>query len=214
VGRVLDVADRALDVLAAVHDRGIVHCDIKPDNFILSGDRVVLLDFGIARANNFPDLPELPIEIVNEPIGTPDFMPPEQAIGRWDWVDVRSDLYALGASLFFLLSGRFVRDGLSVRSQLDAARRDRAPSLGLVAPGLRSVLTEVVDRALSFDPDARYASARAMQQSVRDARVRYTEGTEEELHARQKRNHASGHFLTARTIPTLGRRVVSRSRAS
>jgi serine/threonine-protein kinase len=157
-GRVIDLAEQMLDVLSAVHACGIVHCDVKPDNFLLTGDRVMLLDFGIARAKAV-DLPALPSEIAKQPTGTPEYMPPEQAAGRWEWVDARSDLYALGATLHVLLSGRFVRDGVSLRR---------------IAPGVRSVLTEVIDISLSFDPDARHSSAHAMLAAIRSARHRYT----------------------------------------
>lgn len=156
-GRVLDLADRMLDVLGAVHACGIVHCDVKPDNFLLSGSNVMLLDFGIARAKAV-DLPALPREIAQAATGTPEYMPPEQAAGRWEWVDARSDLYALGATLHVLLSGRFVTGGVSLRR---------------LAPGVRSVLTDVIDIALSFDPDARFGSAAAMQASIRTAHTRF-----------------------------------------
>jgi serine/threonine-protein kinase len=205
-GRVLDIADRTLDVLAAVHARSVVHCDIKPDNVLLVEGGVALLDFGIARAKDFEGLPPLPDAVAREPMGTPDFMPPEQAAGRWEWVDARSDIYALGATLFLLLTGRFVRDGVSVSSQLEAARCHRAPSLCAIAPGLRSVLGDVVDRALAFDPDARHPSARAMQEAVRRAKERYVEGAEEELENRYRQKHASGLYLSARsTLPAGGR---------
>lgn len=209
-GKVLEIADATLDVLAAIHERGVVHCDVKPDNLLLGGDgRVVLLDFGIARTPGLAS-PGLPAEIATAPMGTPDFMPPEQATGHWDWVDARSDVYALGATMFTLLSGRFVRDGVSVRAQLDAARRDPAPSLSHVAPGLRAALTEVVDRALSFDPEARYASAREMQLAVRDARGSYVGGAERALAAR--RQPQSGlHLAVNPHAPTAHARVLRAS---
>jgi serine/threonine-protein kinase len=157
-GRVIDLAEHMLDVVAAVHACGIVHCDIKPDNFLLSQGKLMLLDFGIARSKAV-DLPPLPPEIATAALGTPEYMPPEQSSGRWDWVDARSDLYALAASLHVLLCGRFVRDGVSLRR---------------IAPGPRTVLTDVIDIALSFDPDARYSSAAAMHAAIRTARGRFT----------------------------------------
>jgi len=163
VGRVLDIADRTLDVLAAIHDLGIVHCDVKPENLVLCADRLVLLDFGIARASAI-DLPALPAEVAFEPMGTPDFMPPEQSAGRWAWVDARSDIYALGATLSLLLCGRAVK---GVRS-LD---------------GVRAPLRALIDRALAFDPDGRHPSARAMQASTRVVRAEYTKLEYRERHA-------------------------------
>ena len=192
-GRVLDLAGRALDALAAVHDAGVVHCDVKPDNLLVTpSGRLVLVDFGIARTPGL-DSPPLPEALATAPMGTPDFMPPEQATGHWGWVDARSDLYALGATMFTLLSGRYVRDGVSVRAQLEAARRSPVPSLAHVAPGLRHAVTEVVDRALAFDPEARYGSAREMQQAVTDAREAYVAGAERAIATR--RHPRSGTHL-------------------
>jgi serine/threonine-protein kinase len=171
--------------------------------------RIVLLDFGIARTPGLSS-PMLPAEIATVPMGTPDFMPPEQATGHWDWVDARSDVYALGATMFTLLSGRYVRDGVSVRAQLDAARRDPAPSLSHIAPGLRAAVTEVVDRALAFDPEARYASARQMQHAVRDARASYVAGAERALATR--RHPQSGmHLAVNPHAPTAHGRIARAS---
>src|SRR5262249_46463959 len=104
---VLTIADAVLDVLAHVHDKGIIHRDLKPENLFYTSDgRVKLLDFGIAL---LPDLPAMDPTIQNGmAIGTPAFMPPEQARGQWDMVDGRSDLWALGATMFTMLTDQEV----------------------------------------------------------------------------------------------------------
>jgi eukaryotic-like serine/threonine-protein kinase len=89
VGEVLDLAAQLLDVLGHAHARGIVHRDVKPQNVFLAYDgRVRLLDFGLAHVESAGrDQPSEP----GTTIGTPAFMPPEQALGNWAELDGRSD---------------------------------------------------------------------------------------------------------------------------
>ena len=102
-----------LDVLAAAHAKGIVHRDLKPDNLFLNRDgQVKVLDFGIARLHELRD--EVVKTQAGSLLGTPAFMAPEQARARWDLVDARTDLWAVGATLFTLLTGRFVHEADTV----------------------------------------------------------------------------------------------------
>jgi eukaryotic-like serine/threonine-protein kinase len=163
--RVLTIADAVLDILAAAHDKGIVHRDVKPDNIFVTRDgQVRLLDFGIARLivpgrNRTTQM--------GTPLGTPAFMPPEQARGRLEQLDGRTDLWALGATMFFLLTGRDVHQAETVAEELLAAMTKPAPSLGEVAPHLPEPLIELVDRALAFERTERWPDAREMQAAVR-----------------------------------------------
>ncbi len=163
VGEVLEVASQLLDVLVHAHDRGIVHRDIKPENVFLTTDgRVRLLDFGIARIENAKRTHSTEACTT---LGTPAFMPPEQALGRWTDLDGRSDLWSLGATMYLLLSGLPVREHGSVTEQLLAAMTRPVPSLGDVTALPRSVVA-VVDRALAFDRADRFPDARSMQLAV------------------------------------------------
>src|SRR5512140_3946328 len=108
---VLKVADQILDVLAAAHDKSIVHRDVKPENvFLTTAGQAKLLDFGFARVLDAAQQSSS-LTGVRTTLGTPAFMPPEQAAGRWGEVDRRSDLWALGATMFFALSGQHVHEG-------------------------------------------------------------------------------------------------------
>jgi hypothetical protein len=163
------VADTLLDVLAAAHARGIVHRDVKPDNVFLTREgRVKLLDFGIAR------LRELSLGVqqtrVGRALGTPGFMAPEQASGRWEEVDARTDLWAAGATMFRLLSGRPVNPRAPIAGALSVAATQPAPSLGLRRGDLPGALVALVDRALAFAPAERWQDARAMQAAVQRVR--------------------------------------------
>lgn len=164
---VLALADQILDVLIVAHAAGVVHRDLKPENvFLTDAGRVKILDFGIARLREGPAATKTSTGSL---LGTPAFMAPEQARGRWESVDARTDLWAVGASLFTLLSGRFVHDAPTVNELLLSAMTEPAPRLATVVADAQPWLGRVVDRALAFDPADRWQDARAMQEAVRVA---------------------------------------------
>jgi serine/threonine-protein kinase len=164
-GEVLPITGALLDVLAAAHDKGIVHRDIKPDNvFITRKGEVKLLDFGIARLIQ-PGRPRTTQS--GATMGTPAFMPPEQARGRWDQLDGRTDLWSVGATMFLALTGQQVRIADTPNEELLLAMTQRPPSLEEVGMTFPVALVELVDRALAFEQEDRWADARAMQVAVR-----------------------------------------------
>lgn len=168
---VLGYFDQVLDTVAMAHARGIVHRDLKPENMLLSHDgRVRLLDFGIARVRELTTDPKsTPAEGL---IGTPAFMPPEQASGRWDEVDIRSDLWSIGASMFTLLTGCYVHDAETVRETLAVAIAERARPLKDLRPDLPDGLCQLVDRALQYEKSARWPNATAMLLAVQKVRAK------------------------------------------
>ncbi len=163
------MADALLDVLAAAHEKSIVHRDVKPENIFLTKDnKTKLLDFGFARVMDAAQQVSAQTG-VRLTLGTPAFMPPEQAAGRWADVDPRSDLWALGATMFTALSGHYVHEGKTISDVLIAAATKPARSLRSVAPHLPPAVVAVVERALAFDKPMRWPDARAMQKAVREA---------------------------------------------
>ncbi len=160
----LGIADAALDVLAAAHAVSVIHRDIKPANLFLTrlGD-VKVLDFGVARM-----LDSASITATGELWGTPAFMPPEQAVGERS-LDHRCDLWAVGAVMFRLLSGRDVHEAPNDHQQLLRAATAPAPLLSAIAPAVPAAVCSVVDRALAFDRGQRWESAAKMRSALRSA---------------------------------------------
>jgi serine/threonine protein kinase len=166
---VLSITVRLLDVLAAAHDRGIIHRDIKPENiFLTQTGEVKVLDFGIAHLGQAePPCPSITFEGI--PMGTPGFMSPEQARGRWDLVGIQSDLWSVGATMFKLLSGEYVHEETTAAEMLAAIITRAAPSLATVLPGAAPPLVGLVDHALAMKFADRWPDARTMRTAVREA---------------------------------------------
>ncbi len=132
----LDIADQVLDVLESAHANRIVHRDLKPDNiFLVESGGTKILDFGIARVLEAATPGAADATSSAAMMGTPAFMPPEQALAHWHKVDARSDLFALGATLFTVLTGRLVHTGSTIPELLVAAATKQADSIGVALAG-------------------------------------------------------------------------------
>lgn len=169
VSEVLPVVDQLLDVLASAHAKGVIHRDLKPENLFLTKDgRLKVLDFGIARLRELSKQTGATTK-VGSLLGTPAFMAPEQALGRLEEVDQRTDLWAVGATLFTLLTGRYVHEADTINEQLILAATNDAPSVAQFCPSLPMPVVRLVDRALAFKKSERWDNARAMQGGLREA---------------------------------------------
>jgi len=166
---VLPLIDQLLDVLAMAHEKGIVHRDLKPENlFLTSEGRLKVLDFGIARLRELSQQTGAGTR-AGSLLGTPAFMAPEQALGRWNEVDNRTDIWAVGATAFTLLSGHFVHEAETVQEQLVFSATRPAPALRQMAPSVPSALAGVIDCALAFQRADRFPDARVMRGALRQA---------------------------------------------
>jgi eukaryotic-like serine/threonine-protein kinase len=161
-------AFQVLDVLAAAHDKGVVHRDVKPENLFLTVDGVLkMLDFGMARVLLEPA--EGTATRAGTMIGTPAFMAPEQALGQSARVDGRTDLWAVAAAMFAMITGQYVHEAETMQEMLIRAGSMRARSVLAVAPNLPPRVAEVIDKALAFLPTDRWPDAQAMQAVLEDA---------------------------------------------
>jgi eukaryotic-like serine/threonine-protein kinase len=172
VGEVLAIADGVLDILVSAHAKGVVHRDIKPSNlFLTSEQKLKLLDFGIASIREAPGVANATIN--GALLGTPGFMAPEQARGRWKEIDARTDVWGVGALMFRLLSGRLVHVTETTHESVVLAATQPAQSIGSIEASLPENLVALVDRALQSDPRDRWQSALAMQLAVRAEQWRH-----------------------------------------
>jgi len=147
--------------LAYAHERGVVHRDIKPENILLERGtgRALLTDFGIARVLGRGITPA-----GSRVEGTARSMSPEQAAGGE--LDGRSDLYSLGVTAFFALTGRFPFESDSPAALLRAHLALPAPPVASLRPGVPSALAGAIDRSLAKSPGDRFTSAAALAESL------------------------------------------------
>jgi len=162
-----------LDAVAYAHQRGVIHRDLKPGNVMVSEDGVVkVLDFGLARVTSSEESVAFTMSGMIQ--GTLAYMSPEQAKGRMDQLDVRTDVYSLGVMLYELISGELPHDVSldDLASALDTIAEVPAVPVGKKQPLARGDLETIVAKALAKEPDARYEGVAAFAGDLR----RYLEG--------------------------------------
>jgi serine/threonine protein kinase len=145
--------------LFAAHQAAIIHRDLKPANIFLTemagqGTLVKLLDFGISKRVGAGRSLTGEFDV----LGTPDYMAPEQALGRTANVDHRGDQYALAVIAFEMLSGQTPFSGADIMELLHKVVSTEAPSIERFAPHVPSAVAAVLKRGLEKDPEARYPS--------------------------------------------------------
>jgi serine/threonine-protein kinase len=160
VNSVAHVGAQAADALEYAAGQGVLHRDVKPSNLLLDvWGTVWLTDFGLAKATGAPDLTRS-----GDLIGTLHYMAPERFRGR---VDVRSDVYALGLTLYELLALRPAFDAADQAQLIGRISSEEPPRLESLDPGLPRDLVTVVHKAIAKDPADRYQTAGALAEDLR-----------------------------------------------
>ena len=153
--------------LSAAHARGIIHCDLKPDNvFIRADGGVKILDFGLAQLKTAAALSDLPDVTASSLAGTAGYIAPEQVLGQA--ADVRSDLFALGVTMFEMLSGARPFGGDSVVETLNATLMLAPADLRAVRPDVPAPVSRIVMRLLERAPESRFQSAEELVQALEE----------------------------------------------
>lgn len=161
--RALEIAQAIAEGLAAAHERGITHRDIKPDNVFLTADGGVrILDFGLAKTGDSGLITR-----AGSTLGTAAYMSPEQA--RGEEVDHRTDIWSLGVVLYEMLSGRRPFQGSFPQAVIYGLLNTEPEPLSVLAPHVPLHLASVVERALNKDAADRFSSCSEMIAQLRGA---------------------------------------------
>ncbi len=150
-----------------VHQSGIIHRDLKPSNIMIASHGPILMDFGIAK----DEASQSNWTTDGQSIGTPAYMAPEQARGKISEIDIRTDVYGLGAILYEILTGKAPFSGPPIQVIYKVCTSD-PPSVMEYNPGIPRDVSVIVEKAMSKEKSLRYATAQEMAQDIK----RYLDG--------------------------------------
>jgi serine/threonine-protein kinase len=182
------------ETVAYAHSRGIIHRDLKPSNIMVGPfGEVLVMDWGLAKQLSIVDCrlpmesqapvsddrqsdfdtpptigetPELDPTVYGRAKGSPSFMSPEQARGDWDSVGIASDIYSLGSTLFYVLTGRVPYDGRTSADVVARVREGRFTPPRQINADVPGALDAVCQKAMALDPAGRYATAKALAEDI------------------------------------------------
>lgn len=153
----VDYITQAARGLQYAHEQGVIHRDIKPGNLLVNkSKKVKVVDMGLARLQSLNEEEKVPmLTATNAIMGTFDFMSPEQGLSTRQ-ADARSDIYSLGASLYFLLTGKVMYEGETAFAKLIAHREKPVPKLKLTRPDIPDALETIYQKMVAKNVEDRY----------------------------------------------------------
>lgn len=155
IGFVLDLFDGVLKGLSVAHEKGIIHRDIKPSNILITPEgKPKIVDFGIAKKVDKNTGSTKTTELA----GTAYFISPEQALGKN--IDIRTDLYSVGASMYYVLTGHFPYNGKNTIEIIQKHINNPVPDPSKLRPELPGWLSLAIQKLMSKNPDERFQSAK------------------------------------------------------
>lgn len=167
IGRAIDIIKQVAKALNYLKEQGIVHCDIKPGNILLTRDDIAKLgDFGFARIRR--DL-DRQVEEKDSVLGTPEYISPEQALGKKN-IDWRSDIYSLGVTLYHMVTGRPPYEGPS-GSVMQKHVKGNLPDPRTLNDKLGDELCSCLEKMMARHPSDRYESIEVLLEDLAVARM-------------------------------------------
>jgi len=162
VERASRITIEVCEALEYIHGQGVVHRDLKPENvMVLEGDRIKLIDFGIAASEG---MRRLTFSKLSNAMGTPNYISPEQI--RRKRADGRSDVYALGVMLFEMITGQVPFNGPNPFAVMNDRLVNDVPAAREINPEISAQMQEILYRAMEREPEDRFASARAFADAL------------------------------------------------
>ncbi len=172
IAETLKIAIQIADALDNAHRQGLVHRDLKPGNVMLCRDGAKLLDFGLAKLTINDGKPDSlsgltltsPLTMDGTLIGTMQYMSPEQLEGKE--ADARSDIFAFGAVLYEMATGKRPFDGTSQASLIASVLKEEPPAVSVVQPMVPPMLDQAISQCLEKDPDNRWQTAGDLKRAL------------------------------------------------
>jgi len=164
IPEILDLFMKVAQGIEAAHKAGVVHRDLKPANIMLTTDKwPYVMDFGLAKAIQG----ESSLSVSGAVMGTPAYMPPEQAQGQLDKIDAQSDVYSLGATMYAVLCKKQPFTGQTPMEILMKVCKDEPPSLKSHNPEIPDEVEKIVLKAMAKEKSDRYASSQALADDLK-----------------------------------------------
>jgi len=178
----LKITADVLSTLSFAHQKGIYHRDIKPSNIMVDqSGQVKIIDFGIAKSETDPNL-----TIAGSACGTPAYMAPEQFNPADDIQYAPVDIYAVGTTLYYLVTGKLPFEGDNAFSLRDAKMFNDAVPPRKVNPGISKELNDIILKSIDKEPEKRYASAADMREALLAVGGVASVDTEKTVHIKSK----------------------------
>jgi serine/threonine protein kinase len=168
--KVLNYLEQLASALDFAHERGVIHRDIKPANILITSEgRLLLTDFGLVKIIADGQAPQVRLTGAGAPVGTPDYMAPEQVIG--EVVDGRSDLYSLGIILYQMITGLTPFQGETPMQIAAQQLQTPPPSPRILRKDLPLAVEQVLLRSIAKRPADRYATCSEFAEAFRNALI-------------------------------------------